>query len=138
MKEYIVYEFDGKKIRIPKDEIQQNLKIPQVKDEDDAIWIWLEDNGYIDNDEQNALDKKAKDNKITQTIHQAKASEKKERKKVERKPDLDKEHLITLLAEMLTDNCDNVKITNVSKLIEFDLKDEHYKLDLVKQRKPKK
>ena len=41
MKEYIVYEFDGKKIRIPKDEIQQNLKIPQVKDEDDAI-----DNGY--------------------------------------------------------------------------------------------
>lgn len=138
MKEYIVYEFDGKKIRIPKDEIQQNLKIPQVKDEDDAIWVWLEDNGYIDNDEQNALDKKAKDNKITQTIHQAKASEKKERKKVERKPDLDKEHLITLLEEMLTDNCDNVKITNVSKLIEFDLKGEHYKLDLVKQRKPKK
>lgn len=138
MKEYIVYEFEGKKIRIPKDEIQQNLKIPQVKDEDDAIWVWLEDNGYIDNDEQNALDKKAKDNKITQTIHQAKASEKKERKKVERKPDLDKEHLITLLAEMLTDNCDNVKITNVSKLIEFDLKGEHYKLDLVKQRKPKK
>ena len=63
MATYINYDFDGKKIRIPKEEIEHNMKIPMVKTEEDAIWIWLEDNGYVDNEEQNELDRKAKENR---------------------------------------------------------------------------
>lgn len=137
MSTYINYDFDGKKIRIPKEEIEHNMKIPIVKTEEDAIWIWLEDNGYVDNEEQNELDRKAKENRITATIHQAKADTVKERKKVERKPDQTKDSLVNELAEYLQDIVQNVVITKVGKLIEFDIGEEHFKLDLIRQR-PKK
>lgn len=135
---YITYDFDGKKIRIPKEEIERNMNIPIVKTEEDAIWIWLEDNGYIDNPEQNELDQKAKDNRITATIHQARAEITQPRKKVERKADETKESIIASLAKCLAEIVENVQVVNVGKLIEFDLKGEHYKLDLIRQRKPKK
>lgn len=135
---YITYDFDGKKIRIPKEEIERNMNIPIVKTEEDAIWIWLEDNGYVDNPEQNELDQKAKDNRITATIHQARAETTQPRKKVERKADETKESIIASLAECLAEIVENVQVVNVGKLIEFDLKGEHYKLDLIRQRKPKK
>ena len=135
---YITYDFDGKKIRIPKEEIERNMNIPIVKTEEDAIWIWLEDNGYVDNPEQNELDQKAKDNRITATIHQARAETTQPRKKIERKADETKESIIASLAECLAEIVENVQVVNVGKLIEFDLKGEHYKLDLIRQRKPKK
>ena len=134
---YINYELDnGKKVRIPQDEIDRIMQGLDL-DYDSAIITWLEDNEYIVNEEQEILVKKAKDNRITATIHQAKAETKKERKKVERKPDETKESLITSLAETLESLVDNVQIVNIGKIIEFDLKGEHYKLDLIRQRKPK-
>jgi molecular chaperone GrpE (heat shock protein) len=138
MAQYINYEYDnGKFVKIPKNEIERYMKLPSVKTEDDACWIWCEDNGKIINEEQEELTKKAKDNKITATIHQAKAENTKPRKKVERKTDETKESLISQLAETLESIVDNVQITNIGKIIEFDLKGEHYKLDLIRQRKPK-
>jgi molecular chaperone GrpE (heat shock protein) len=138
MAQYINYEYDnGKFVKIPKNEIERYMKLPSVKTEDDACWIWCEDNGKIINEEQEELTKKAKDNKITATIHQAKAESTKPRKKVERKTDETKESLISTLAETLESIVDNVQITNIGKIIEFDLKGEHYKLDLIRQRKPK-
>lgn len=142
MATYITYKIDcgkylGKTIRIPKDEIERNMKLPNVKCEDDAIWIYLEDNGYIENEEQMELERKGKESRITATIHQAKNENIKPRKKVERKPDETKESIITKLAETLNKLADNVNITNIGKIIEFDLKGEHYKLDLIRQRKPK-
>ena len=134
---YINYELDnGKKVRIPQDEIDRIMQGLDL-DYDNAIITWLEDNEYIVNEEQEKLVKKAKDNRITATIHQAKSETKKERKKVERKPDETKESLITSLAETLESLVDNVQIVNIGKIIEFDLKGEHYKLDLIRQRKPK-
>ena len=135
---YIEYELDENEIvKIPREEVERIQKGLGVS-EDDACWIWCEDNGKIDNDEQNELDKKAKENRITATIHQARAETTKERKKPERKPDETKESIIAGLAEYLAEIVENVKITNVGKIIEFDLKGEHYKLDLIRQRKPKK
>ena len=137
MATYVNYDLpNGKKKRIPQadlDRIINGLKV----DQETAIEIWLEDEGILINEEQNELDKKAKDNRITATIHQAKAETNKPRKKVERKPDETKESLISKLAETLEELADNVKITNIGKIIEFDLKGEHYKLDLIRQRKPK-
>ena len=134
---YIEYELDENEIvKIPREEVERIQKGLGVS-EDDACWIWCEDNGKVINEEQEALTKKAKDNRITATIHQARAETTKERKKPERKPDETKESIIAGLAEYLAEIVENVKVTNIGKLIEFDLKGEHYKLDLIRQRKPK-
>lgn len=136
---YIEYELnDNEFVKIPREEIKRIMNLPDVKTEEDACWIWCEDNGKVINEEQEELTKKAKDNRITATIHQARAETTKERKKPERKPDETKESIITGLAEYLAEIVENVKVTNIGKIIEFDLKGEHYKLDLIRQRKPKK
>ena len=134
---YINYELDENQfVKIPQDEIDRIMKGLGCS-EDDACWIWCEDNGKIVNEEQEELDKQAKANRITATIHQARAENQKERKKVERKPDETKESIISALAETLQGIVENVQVTNIGKIIEFDLKGEHYKLDLIRQRKPK-
>ena len=133
----MTYEFNGKKIRIADSEIENLVKGLNISTEQ-AIQIWLEDEGYLDNEEQNSLDKKAKESKITATVHQAKSDNRKERKPRERKPDEEKEKIISNLAKFLENSTENVKITNTSKIIEFDIGENHYKLDLVRQRKPKK
>ena len=137
---YINYELDENQfVKIPQDEIDRIMKGLGVS-EDDACWIWCEDNGKIDNEEQNELDKKAKENRITATIHQARAEQPKERKKVERKPDQVKDELVENLKAFLIEQCfmENVTITKVGKLVEFDCGGEHFKLDLIRQRPPKK
>ena len=133
----MTYDFNGKKIRISDNEIENLVKGLNISTEQ-AIQIWLEDEGYLDNEEQNSLDKKAKESKITATVHQAKSDNRKERKPRERKPDEEKEKIISNLAKFLENSTENVKITNISKIIEFDIGENHYKLDLVRQRKPKK
>ena len=137
---YIKYELDENVfVNIPREEIERMMKGLGVS-EDDACWIWCEDNGKIDNEEQNELDKKAKENRITATIHQARAEQPKERKKVERKPDQVKDELVENLKAFLIEQCfmENVTITKVGKLVEFDCGGEHFKLDLIRQRPPKK
>lgn len=133
----MTYDFNGKKIRIADSEIENLVKGLNISTEQ-AIQIWLEDEGYLENEEQNSLDKKAKESKITATVHQAKSDNRKERKPRERKPDEEKEKIISNLAKFLENSTENVKITNISKIIEFDIGENHYKLDLVRQRKPKK
>ena len=134
---YVNYELPNGKIKkIPQfdlDRIKNGLGV----DQETAITIWLADNEIIIDQEQEELDKKAKASRITATIHQAKAETTKPRKKVERKTDETKESLIKTLAETLEQLVDNVQVTNIGKIIEFDLKGEHYKLDLIRQRKPK-
>ena len=137
---YIEYELDENVIvKIPREEIERTMKGLGCS-EDDACWIWCEDNGKIDNDEQNELDKKAKESRITATIHQARAETTKERKKVERKPDQVKDELVENLKAFLIEQCfmENVTITKIGKLVEFDCGGEHFKLDLIRQRPPKK
>ena len=137
---YIEYELDEKQIvKIPREEIERMVKGLGIT-EDDACWIWCEDNGKIINEEQEELDKKAKASRITATIHQARAETTKERKKVERKPDQVKDELVENLKAFLIEQCfmENVSITKVGKLIEFDCGGEHFKLDLIRQRPPKK
>ena len=130
----MTYELNGKKIRINDTELENLVKGLGVSQEQ-AIQIWLEDEGYLENEEQNNLEKKAKDNRITATVHQAKSQSQKKKRTRERKPDLEKEEIIQNLANFLENSTENVKITNISKLIEFDIGGNHYKLDLIRQRK---
>ena len=55
----MIYELNGKKIRIPDCDIDHYQKSMNLS-KDEAVQIWLEDEGYLDNEEQNALCQKAK------------------------------------------------------------------------------
>ena len=135
---YIEYELDENQfVKIPREEVERIMQGLGCS-EDDACWIWCEDNGKVENEEQNELDKKAKESRITATIHQARAETTKEKKKVERKPDQVKDSLVeSLKAFLIEQGFENVSITKVGKLVEFDCGNEHFKLDLIRQRPPK-
>lgn len=132
----MVIDFNDKKIQIPDAEIEKSMKMLDISKEE-AVQLWLEDNDYCENEEVEALTKKAKDNHAVQ--HSAKSTKPRSSTKRERKPDLEKEEIIHKLAEFLTkENFESVKITNKSKLIEFKIGENHYKLDLIRQRVQKK
>lgn len=129
---------NGKTVRIPDKEIERNMQTLGL-DKDEAIQVYLEDEGYLENEEQNALEKKAKENRITATIHQAKAEYKpKTQKERVKKDDPTKEGIIKAIAEMLPSlEATEVKIENIGKLITFKLGTDTFKLDLIRQRPPK-
>lgn len=132
----MIYELNGKQIRIPDNELEA-LK-PLAETEEERIKIWLEDNEYLSNAEQDSLTKKAAMSKITSTIHQArKNARNKTQKERTKKENPTKEKLIKLIAETLEIEVENLKIENPTKLITFTLNNETFKLDLIQQRKPK-
>ena len=51
------YKINEKVITIPDAEIQANMKHLELSQEE-AIQVWLEDNEYLENEEQNILCKK--------------------------------------------------------------------------------
>ena len=128
----------GKVVNIPTAEIQRNMALLKIS-RDEAVDLWLYDNEYIGNDEADALTNKAKENRITATIHQAKAEykQKTQRERV-KKEDPTKEGIIKAVAEMLPSlNAENIEIVNAGKLITFTIGADKYKLDLIRQRPPK-
>lgn len=135
----MIYEFNDKKIKIPDADLERTMKGLDVSKEE-AIEIWLEDEGYLDNDEQEALCKKAKENRVTATVHQAKSDKEKKKRVVERKENPLKEKIIALLAETLSkeEGLQDIQVVNIGKLIEFkSITGEEFKLDLIQKRKKK-
>ena len=125
---------NGKIIRI-NEKTMTNLMTQLDLDRDEAIQVYLEDEGYEINEEQEELTQKAKTNKITASIHKAEGKTK-ERKKVERKPNPDKEFLIQTLFDALgnTNGCSNGIIENIGKIITFEYNGKQFKLDLIEKR----
>ena len=134
----MVFDLNGRKIRIPDADIERNKKVLKLTTAE-AIQMWLEDEGYLDNEEQEALEKKAKDNRITATIHQAQAKDirKKTQKERVRKENPTKEMVIAEIAKILPNFAENIQILNVGKLISFTIGTETYEIDLKQKRKPK-
>ena len=129
-------DFNGKSIHIPDAEIENNMKMLELSQKE-AIQTWLEDNGYVENEIVEILTAKAKVNKVSKGAKSEKAMAKTTKPR-ERKPDLEKEDIIHTLAEFLKSHYESVNITNKSKIIEFNIGENHYKLDLIRQRPPKK
>ena len=135
------YEFNGKVLNIPDDFIQNAMKNLSI-DEGEAIQLWLEDNDLEVNEEQMALDAKAKANVKVSALVKARAADpgkKKTQRERVKKEDPTKEGVITALAKALPElaNAENVTIVNAGKLITFTIGEDTYKLDLVRQRKAK-
>lgn len=135
----MTYKLNGKSIKIPDAEIEKSMKALELSREE-AIQMWLEDEGYLENEEQEALDAKAKASRITATIHQASAKDVKKKTQKERvqKEDSTKEMIIAEIAEMLPKFAENVQILNKNKLISFQIGEDLFEIDLKRKRKPKK
>lgn len=132
------YNFNGKNINIPDAEIQKSMKLLELTKEE-AIEMWLEDEGYLDNEEQTELEKKAKENKITATIHGASATEKKKQSKPKTvKVSDEKVKLFNEILENLYKYNENVEILKENKLIQVKIGEKVFKVDLIEQRPPKK
>lgn len=133
------YNFNGRTIRIPDEEIEKSMKFLQITKEE-AIEMYLEDEGYLKNEEQEELNQKAKDNRITATIHQASGVDKtkKEKKERTRKENPTKEMIIAEIAAFLPKFAENIEVLNVGKLISFNIGDDKFEIDLKQKRKPKK
>lgn len=130
----MVYDLKGKQIKIPDEEIRKNMRILEIT-EPEAIQMYLEDEGYLQNTEVEQLSQKAKDNKIMSTIHKAKAE--KPRAKVTREPKANplKAEIIEKIAELIKNEYDyKAKVTNSTKIIEFTCENREFKLDLIEKR----
>ena len=113
----MVYNFNGKKLRIDESELEKISKTLDLT-KDEAIAVWLDDNGYTDNEEQIALDNKASAVKIN---HHAKAinTKPKEKKPKNYKEDFEKISIINNIYAFLSGKgYENVKIENKAKIIE--------------------
>lgn len=131
----MIYNFNNKEIKIPDEDIVKLMKSLDLTEEE-AIETWLDDNDYTVNEEVERLTKKAKDNRITATIHEARDITKPRAKRnVERKEDIDKEMIIAAIANMLQEKGINGVITNKSKIVEFEYNGNEYKIDLIRRRK---
>lgn len=134
----MVYNLNGKNIKIPDEEIKKNMEILDLSEEE-AIQLYLEDEGYLENEEVAELTKKAKDSGIMSTIHGAKAEKPKAKVERERKENPTKERIIAEIGKFLCqlDGISGVSITNIGKIIEFECENKHFKLDLIQKREKK-
>lgn len=134
----MLYELKGgKRVNIPDDTIAKYRAMLGLT-QSEAVQMWLEDEGYEVNEEQEALCQKAKENRITATVHQAKSFTPKTQRERVKKPDPTKEGIIAAIAELLPSlNATEVEVVNAGKIITFTICGDKYKLDLIRNRPPK-
>lgn len=104
----------------------------------EAIQLWLCDNGYISDEEQEALNQKAASANAGLRVQS------KERKKPTRKPDQVKRDIIDYIFNCLgtadmgqTWQINNINVVNIERVVSFTVGDDQYELTLSKKRKPK-
>lgn len=129
---------DGRVVQVPNAEISKNMALLKCS-RAEAVNVWLFDNEYIECPEADELTAKAKENRITATIHQAK-TEVKQKTQRERvvKEDKVKEGIIQAIADLLPSlDATEVNIEKKGKLITFKVGTDSFKVDLIRQRPPK-
>ncbi len=141
MKEYKV---NGKVIEITLDNdkvvkcstewVEKSMKALNT-DIEDVLLMFLEDNDYIVNEEQEELDKQAK-GKVKLVANSEKP--KKTPKERVQKENPTKELIIQTIANALQNlDITDLNIENKAKLITFNYNNESFKVDLVQKRKEK-
>lgn len=125
----------GKVVNIPKAEVEKLMRSLDI-DEISACELWCDDNDITENEEQKALNEKAKTVKIN---HDAQA--KKSREKVKPRTVVVSDEKQTLF-EQIYQNLQtiygkNAEIVKLNKLIMVNIGDKHFKVDLIEQRAKK-
>ena len=128
---------NGKSVNIPDKEIEKSMRALELTKEE-SIQMWLEDNDYEVNEEQEELDSKAKKVKIQ---HGASAIDKTEQK--EKKPRVvkisdEKQALFSEILSNLEDVYPNsVEIVKENKLLTVKVGTKTFKIDIIEQRPSK-
>lgn len=143
MKDYVVKEKwveitleNGKQYKVDRKWVDKSMKNLDT-DIEDVLLMWLEDNEYLVNEEQEELDKEAKGKVKLVATNEEKAKKKTPKERVQ-KENPTKELIIQTLAKALeTIDTQNIVIENKTKIITFEMNNEQFKVDLVQKRKEK-
>ena len=140
------YELDnGKIVSIPDKDIERLQKSLGIS-YNEAVYTWLVDEEYITDETVEELSEKAKKNRITATVHQAKAenSQKKERKPREKKENPLKKQIIAGIHDYFLDEIGHVfpkdttiSIKNDEKYIDLCINGLEFTINLVQHRTKK-
>ena len=101
---------------------------------EEAIDIYLTDHGKVENEEQKALDDKAKTVKIK---HGAESETERKKVKRTREPNELKRQLITFLVDSLDNNSIEYVVSNIERTIDFTVEGRDFTITLTEHR-PKK
>lgn len=128
---------NGKVVKIPYDKIE-NLMEKLDLSPDQAIDLWLTDEGYIKNEEVETLTKKAKESGADKIVNKAKTT----RAKSERKPKENplKTSILDCLHKALIDNSEMLNISPIvqtSKGIDLYINEKYFTITLTEHRPPK-
>ena len=128
---------NGKVVNIPEKDIENFMKSLDLTRED-AIQMWLEDNDYEVNEEQEELDNKAKKVKIQHCASAVDKTEKEKKPRVVKISD-EKQALFGEILSNLEDVYPNsVEIVKENKLLTVKIGGKTFKIDIIEQRPPKK
>lgn len=140
------YELDnGRMITIPDKDIERLQKSLSIS-YNEAVYTWLVDEGYFTDETVEELSEKAKQNRISATIHQAKADEtkKKERKPREKKENPLKKQIISGIHDYFLDEIGHtlpknatITIRNNEKYIDLCVDGIEFTINLVQHRAKK-
>lgn len=130
---------NGRSVSIPTKEVENLMSSLEVS-QDEAIELWLTDNGLEENEEQAELDEKASKVHINKDAYAD--SEKKPRKKPEIKVSDEKKWLFDSILQNLT-RCngvgqEDITVLTKNKLISVEINGITFKIDIIQTRKPKK
>ena len=112
---------NGKVVKCATEWVEKSMKALET-DMEDVLLMFLEDNDYIVNEEQEELDKQAKGK-----VKLVAKTEKPVKKTIQT--------IYNALQQI--DSISSVNVENKAKLITFELNNEQFKIDLVQKRKPK-
>ena len=128
---------NGKVVTIPDKDIDNYMKSLELSRED-AIDLWLEDNDYQENEEQNELDEKAKKVKINHCASTMDKPQAKEKKPRTIKTSDEKQKLFDEIYHSLVEIYGGkVEIVKENKLLTVQIAEKVFKIDLIEQRPPK-
>lgn len=132
----MVYELDDKKINIPDKDIEHLMKSLNIP-KDEAVWCWLEDNDYVELDEETqALQEKAEKVKVDHGVAYKKADKKAPKPK---KVSDSKKEIFEAIWNAISEKFgENAQITTENKYIDVQNGEFSYTINLVEHRKPKK
>lgn len=126
----------GKVVNIPKAEVEKLMRSLDI-DEISACELWCDDNDITENEEQKALNEKAKTVKIN---HDAQA--KKSREKAKPRTIVVSDEKQTLFSDIWSHLSElygeNAEIVKENKLIIVKIGEKSFKVDLIEQRAKKK
>lgn len=131
----MLYNFGGRNIQIPDMEIAKAMKNLGLS-EPEAIKMWLEDEGFLDNEEQESLCEKAKENKVRVQGEGLKERKPREKPKTIKVSD-EKAQLFNEIVKNLKENGRNFEISKQNKLILVKINEKVFKIDLIEQRTKK-